>query len=202
MSWTEEIRLAVIVGSTRPGRRGAAVARWVMETARTHPAVEAGRARVDLVDLADFGLPLLDEPLPARFGEYRHAHTQAWAETIAAYDGFVFVTPEYNHSMPAALKNALDYLYAEWADKAAGFVGYGNQGGARAVEHLRLTLAELKVAGVADQVALSVYDDFAIVDPREPGEFTPRPHQREALTEMLDGLIHWSRALASLRTPA
>ncbi|MER5422578.1 NADPH-dependent FMN reductase [Streptosporangium roseum] len=142
------IRIAVIVGSTRPGRRGEAVARWVAEVAGRHAAVTAGEATVEVVDLAEYGLPLLDEPVPAAFGQYRNAHTVRWAATIDSFDGFVFVTPEYNHSVPAALKNAIDFLYAEWNDKAAGFVGYGIQGGIRAVEHLRLTLAEVKIAGV------------------------------------------------------
>lgn len=189
-------RIAIIIGSTRPRRRGAAVARWVAEAAREHAAT------FEIVDLAEYGLPLLDEPLPALFGEYAHAHTRRWAETIAGFDGYVFVVPEYNHSIPAALKNAIDFLAAEWADKAAGFVGYGVHGGTRAVEHLRLIMAELRVATVRSQVALSIFTDFALDDPAMPGEFTPAPHQREALGRMLDEVLAWARALEPLRKQA
>ncbi|PPK64709.1 NAD(P)H-dependent oxidoreductase [Actinokineospora auranticolor] len=193
-------RIAVITGSTRPGRRALAVAEWVVTAARAHYPAEVG---VGLVDLADFALPLLDEPAPAITGDYRNPHTLAWSKTIAAYDGFVFVTPEYNHSYPASLKNALDYLYAEWHDKAAGFVSYGPQAaGVRAVEHLRLSLAELKVAGVRTQVALSMHTDFTITNPLEQGDFTPAPRQLTTLHVLLDEVHDWSRALATLRASA
>ncbi|ACZ91848.1 NADPH-dependent FMN reductase [Streptosporangium roseum] len=199
------IRIAVIVGSTRPGRRGETVARWVAEVAGRHAAVAAGEATVEVVDLAEYGLPLLDEPVPAAFGQYRNAHTVRWATTIDSFDGFVFVTPEYNHSVPAALKNAIDFLYAEWNDKAAGFVGYGIQGGIRAVEHLRLTLAEVKIAGVQTQVALSMFTDFEFTDsadPAEPGVCSPAEHQEATLNTMLSEVVTWSRALKPLRATA
>lgn len=190
-------RIAVIIGSTRPGRRGGTVARWVDEIASRHAAVTAGEATVEVLDLTEYGLPLLDEPVPAARGEYRNAHTKRWAATIGSFDGFVFVTPEYNHSVPAALKNAIDFLYAEWHDKAAGFVSYGAQGGIRAVEHLRLTLAEVKMATVRTQVALSKYTDFELFT--DPGLWSPDEHQQSTLTTMLDEVIAWSRALKSLR---
>ncbi|MGC4936809.1 NADPH-dependent FMN reductase [Kribbella sp. DT2] len=189
-------RIAIVVGSTRPSRRGAAVAQWVLENAR-HDGVT-----FELVDLAELALPLLDEAVPAKFGEYQNAHTKEWAGTVAAYDGFVFVTPEYNHSAPAALKNAIDYLYAEWVDKAAGFVGYGTHGAQRAVEHLRLTLGEVNVAVVASQVALSVYTDWQIEDPREPGDFVPAAHHLEQLHETVGEVVRWARALQPLRLAA
>jgi len=192
-------RIAIIVGSTRPGRRATAVAQWVKEVANRHRTAASDGVTYELVDVADQGLPLLDEPLPPLFGQYTNPHTQRWSDTVSGFDGFVFVTPEYNHSVPAALKNALDYLFAEWNDKAAGFVSYGVHGGTRAVEHLRVTLAELKVAGVRTQVALSVFTDFKIEDPTEHGLFTPGPHQEEALGELLDEVVAWSRALAPLR---
>jgi NAD(P)H-dependent FMN reductase len=161
------------------------VAQWVVNVAglRTDASFE-------LVDLAEVGLPLLDEPVPAIFGEYAHAHTRAWAAIVGSYDGFVFVTPEYNHSFSAALKNALDYLYAEWNDKAAGFVGLGGNGGLRAVEQLRLVLAELKVATVRTQVALG------------RGELQGGLQQDEQLNAMLDELVAWASALRSLRAVA
>ena len=188
-------KIAIILGSTRPGRRGRAVAEWVASVAaREQPAAD-----FEILDLADFALPLLDEEQPALFGRYANPHTVRWAEAVAAFDGFVFVTPEYNHSIPGALKNALDFVYAEWNNKAAGFVGYGLHGAARAVEHLRLVLAELKVATVRNQVALSLHHDFTFSAPTEPGTFTPGPHQVKALTAMLDDVVVWARALAPVR---
>lgn len=192
------MRIAIVVGSTRPGRRGDQVARWVLEQARARTPVEAG-VEYELVDLAEFGLPLLDEPVPAAIGDYRHEHTRRWSERVASFDGFVFVTPEYNHAMPAALKNAIDYLFAEWNDKAAAFVSYGLNGGVRAVEQLRLTLAEVKVACVRSQVALGLFTDFAITDMTEPGTFTPAEHHLSVLDRMLGELAAWADALAVLR---
>jgi NAD(P)H-dependent FMN reductase len=192
-------RIAIVVGSTRPGRRAPAVARWVDEIAQAQPAVTDGTARFEIVDLAEHDLPLLDEPVPAAIGDLRNPHTRRWAATIARYDGFVFVTPEYNHSTTAALKNAIDYLFAEWNDKAAGFVSYGLTGGTRAVEHLRLVLAEVKIACVRSQVALSLSTDFEISDMTEPGTFAPAPRQAQVLARMLGEVCAWADALAPLR---
>lgn len=196
------IRLAVITGSTRPGRRGDLVATWVAETARHHLAQLAAPVSVDLVDLADFGLPLLAESAPAMFGQYEHDYTRRWAATVGAFDGFIFVTPEYNHSLPAVLKNAIDYLFAEWNDKAAGIVSYGVNGGTRAGEHLRQVLAEVKVATVRTHVALSMFDDFAIRDPLARGDFTPRENQAPTVHRLLDELISWAGALQRVRSDA
>jgi NAD(P)H-dependent FMN reductase len=117
---------------------------------------------------------------------------------IASFDAYVFVTPEYNRSIPAALKNAIDFLYPEWNDKAAGFVSYGaDAGGARAVEHLRLVMGELRVADVRTHVALSLSDDFE--------EYTtpaPRPHQAGKLTDLINELLVWAQALRTVREPA
>ncbi|MFJ3214751.1 NADPH-dependent FMN reductase [Kitasatospora sp. NPDC086801] len=191
-------RIGIIVGSTRPGRRAAGVADWVAKKgAELLPDTEFG-----IVDLADFALPLLDEPHPPMFGRYTKEHTRAWAAAVDGYDGYVFVVPEYNHSIPAVLKNALDYLYNEWGDKAAGFVGYGVSGGTRAVEQLRLILAELRVATVRSQVALSLWQDFTIPDVTQPGEFTPAAHQEQSVTALLNEVVAWSQALAPLRVTA
>jgi NAD(P)H-dependent FMN reductase len=118
------IRIGIILGSTRPGRRGEAVAKWVYEIAS-----ERSDAQFELVDLKDFDLPHLDEAMPPSLGQYSQPHTMQWARKIATFDGYVFVTPEYNHSTSGALKNAIDFLYAEWNNKAAGFVSYGSVGG-------------------------------------------------------------------------
>ncbi|HEX2065266.1 MAG TPA: NAD(P)H-dependent oxidoreductase [Candidatus Thermoplasmatota archaeon] len=185
-------KIAIILGSTRPNRNGEAVARWAHTVAQRR-----GDAQFDLIDVADLGLPLLDEPVPPSMGHYSKPHTKAWAAKVAQYDGFVFVTPEYNHGTSAALKNALDYLYKEWNNKAAGFVAYGSAGGTRAVEHLRLVAAELQMATVRAQVALSLREDF-----ENFSAFKPRPFHEGSLNGMLDQLIPWSNALRSVREPA
>jgi NAD(P)H-dependent FMN reductase len=195
------IRIAVVAGSTRPGRRAAVIAQWARDLAGRHPAVAAGDVVLETVDLADRPLPLLDEAMPAIFGQYQNPHTLAWAATIRSYDGFLFVVPEYNHSFPATLKNAIDYLFAEWHHKAAGFVSYGAHGGHRAVEHLRGVLAEVKVATVRTQVGLSLYTDFQLTSPTEPGTLAPAPQHEGTFLEMLDEVVTWSRALAPLRQP-
>ena len=182
-------RIAIILGSTRPGRNGEAVANWVYDIAK-----QRDDAEYELVDIADYNLPHLDEALPPSLGQYAHPHTKAWAAKIDSFDGFVFVTPEYNHSTSGALKNAIDFLYKEWNNKAAGFVSYGAVGGARAVEHLRLVMGELQVADVRAQVALSLYTDF-----KDFAQFNPAPHQAQAVGTVLDQVVAWSGALAALR---
>ncbi|MEU2282980.1 NAD(P)H-dependent oxidoreductase [Streptomyces sp. NPDC013178] len=186
------ITIAVILASTRPGRSGAAVAHWVMKHAS-----QRDDARFELVDLAEVDLPPLDEPRGPRSGQYTHEHTRSWAQTIAGYDGFLFVTPEYNHSAPGSLKNALDRLYAEWNNKAAGFVSYGVYGGVCAVDSLRPVLSHLEIADVGAQVALSMHTDFTNYT-----DFTPAERQTAELAETLDQLIAWSAALAPLRATA
>jgi len=184
------VKIAVVVGSTRPQRRSRQVAEWVHSR-----AVAKGGGDFELLDLADYDLPLLDEPMPPSMGQYSHEHTRVWAEAIARYDGYIFVTAEYNHSVPGALKNALDYVDAEWNNKAAGFVSYGSAGGVRAVENLRLIAAELQMATVRAQVALPFATEF-----ENYTVFTPSDDAEEALQPLLDQLISWSTALKTLRT--
>jgi len=183
------LRVAIIVGSTRPGRKGEAVARWAYEIAGVR-----GDAEFELVDIKDYDLPLLDEPLSATFGQYSNDHTKAWSAKIASFDAFIFVTPEYNHATSGALKNAIDYLYKEWNNKAAGFVGYGGAGGTRAVENLRLVMGELMVADVRAQVALSLFTDF-----ENFSVFKPASHHEKSVHDVLDQVIAWGGALRSLR---
>jgi NAD(P)H-dependent FMN reductase len=185
-------RIAVILGSTRPGRRGEPVAQWVMDHAKKRTD-----AAFELIDLIDYPLPHLDEPLPPSMGQYQNPHTQDWAATIGQFDGFVFVTPEYNHSTSGVLKNAIDYLYAEWNNKALGVVSYGITGGTRAAEHLRLIAGELQMADVRTNVALSLITDFEGFT-----EFTPVPHQAQALDTLFSEVVAWSGALAPLRRVA
>jgi NAD(P)H-dependent FMN reductase len=185
-------RIAIIVGSTRPGRNGTAVAEWVHAYAQSRQDAE-----YELVDIEQFNLPLLDEPVPASLGLYSKTHTKAWAATIASFDGFVFVTPEYNHSPSGALKNAVDYIYGEWNNKAAGFVGYGSVGGVRAVEQLRLIAAELQVATVRAQVALNLATDF-----ENYSVFKPGAQHQASLEALFDQLVAWTKALEGVRADA
>ena len=183
------IKIGVILGSTHPGRNGEAVARWVHEV-----AAQRTDAEFELVDLLDYKLPHLDEVYPPSMGQYTQPHTLEWANKIASFDGFVMVTPEYNHSTSGALKNAIDFLYGEWNNKAVGFISYGSVGGTRAVEHLRLIAGELQMADVRNQVALSLFTDFENFSVFKPNDF-----QLESLTAMLDQVVVWSTALAPLR---
>ena len=186
------IRIGIILGSTRPNRNGEQVARWVYAIAS-----QRGDAEFELVDLRDYPLPHLDEPLPPAMGQYQNEHTRQWADKIASFDGFVIVTPEYNHSTSGVLKNAIDYLYGEWNNKAVGFVSYGSVGGARAVEHLRLVAGELQMADVRQQVALSLLTEFENFSVLKPGDYS-----LASLSTLLDQVIAWSTALAPLRQPA
>ena len=184
------IKIALILGSTRPGRNGEAVARWVYEIAKKRIDAE-----FEYVDIKDFNLPLLDEPVPPSQGQYSKEHTQVWSAKIDSFDGYIFVTAEYNHGIPGALKNAIDYLYKEWNNKAAGFVGYGSAGGVRSVEHLRLVMAELQIADVRAQVSLSLFTDFENFT-----KFKPAAFQEQYVNTLLDQVIAWGRALKFLRT--
>jgi NAD(P)H-dependent FMN reductase len=186
-AWEEfMVRIAIIIGSTRPGRKGEAVAKWVDEIAQRRSDAE-----FELVDIKDFNLPLLDEPAP---GQYSKEHTKAWAAKIDSFDAFVFVTPEYNHGTSAALKNAIDFIYKEWNNKAAGFVGYGGASGTRAVENLRLVMGELQIADVKAQVGISLFTDF-----ENFSVFKPAPQQEKSVNAMLDQVIAWGGALKTMR---
>lgn len=190
------LSIGIIAGSTRPGRRSRLVAEWVAARAQQHLD---GRASIVVLDLVDFALPLLDEPVPAIAGAYQNEHTRRWAAAVAPVDGFVFVTPEYNHSIPAALKNAVDYLFAEWNDKAAGIVTYGVNGGDRAAEHLRPILSEVHMATVRSQPTLSLVTDFDLSDGDDTDRLTPADRQISVLTRMFDELADWSSALREVR---
>jgi NAD(P)H-dependent FMN reductase len=189
----EPLKIAIVTGSTRPGRHSEAVARWVLELAKGRKDAE-----FELVDIAGYNLPLLDEPMPPVFGQYHHGHTKAWSKKIESFDAYVLVTPEYNHSTSGALKNAIDYLFREWNNKVVGFVSYGGHAsGARAVEQLRLIMAEVMVATVRAQVLLSLFTDF-----ENFVTFKPVPQREKELHAMLDQLIAWGGALKTLRLQA
>jgi len=183
------LRVAIIVGSTRPGRKSAAVSNWVRDVVKNRKDAE-----FEIVDIEDFKLPLLDEPVPPSMGQYSKPHTRAWSAKIDSFDAYIFVTPEYNHGTSGALKNAIDFLFREWNNKAAGFVGYGGSGGTRAVEQLRQVMGELMVADVRSQVSLSLLTDFE-------NYTTFKPHERheKAVHAMVDQVIAWGGALKLMR---
>lgn len=183
------LRVAIILGSTRPGRNGEAVAKWTYDIAK-----KRFDAEFEYVDIKDYNLPLLDEPIPPSQGKYSKDHTKAWSVKIDSFDAFVFVTPEYNHGIPGALKNAIDFLFKEWNNKVAGFVGYGSAGGVRAVEQMRLVMAELMVATVRAQVQLSLFVDF-----ENFSVFEPAPYQEKSVNTMLDQVISWAGAMKAVR---
>lgn len=182
------LKIAIVVGSTRPGRAGAAVAAWIHDQASARDA-----ATYEVVDLAESALPLLDEAVPALAGQYEHQHTKDWAATVARFDGFVFVTPEYNHSTAPALLNALDHVYREWNDKAVGFVSYGTSYGVRAVEHLRGVVGELQMADVRNQVRFHLPGDFP------ERVLTPTAVHEGQATDLFDQLERWVGALRTIR---
>jgi NAD(P)H-dependent FMN reductase len=184
------LKIGIIVGTTRPGRHADAVAKWVLDHAS-----KRSNAEFEIVDIADFNLPLLDEPMPPSMGKYSKDHTKAWATKIASCDGFIFVTPEYNHGIPGSLKNAIDFIYAEWNNKAAGIVSYGTVGGVRSAEQLRQVLGEMQIADVRASVSLSLFDDF-----EQYRTFKPRPGLVAALEPLFDQVIAWAGALKPLRS--
>jgi NAD(P)H-dependent FMN reductase len=182
-------KIGIIIGSTRPGRVGEQVAKWYYEIAKKRTDAE-----FELVDIKDYNLPLLDETLPAGWHQYENEHTKKWAAKIGEFDGFVMVTPEYNHSTSGALKNAIDYLAYEWNNKAVGFVSYGSAMGVRAVEHLRLIAGELQMADIRQQVMLSLFTDF-----EDMSKFIPGENKLDDVNTQLEQLIAWTNALKPLR---
>lgn len=185
-------RLQVITASSRPSRKGPAVAAWFLEQAQRH-----GKFEIEPVDLARVDLPLLDEPKHPRFGQYQHAHTRVWSETIDRADAFVVVTPEYDHGPPATLINALQYLVKEWAYKPIGFVSYGGvSAGTRSTNTLKMTATTLKMMPMFEAVAIPFFSQH--ID-EETGRFVPPYVQEEAATLMLDELLRWADALRVLR---
>lgn len=184
-------KLHVIVCSTRPGRVGPSVARWFHEFAANH-----GQFDAQLVDLADFELPLYDEPVHPAKQQYEHAHTKAWSASVAAADAYVFVTPEYNYTPPPSLINALDYVYKEWNYKPCGFVSYGGaSGGLRAVQAARLHASTLKMVplmeGVMAPMVANLIDDAGVFQSNELID-------KSAVT-LLDELLRWTRGLKAMR---
>lgn len=162
-------RIAIVICSTRPGRISPVVSQFVWDQIAQQRMVQDNAVQVELLDIASQHLPLYDEPVvPSRCPandptpHYTHAHTRAWSARVRQFDAFIFVTPQYNWSVPAALKNALDYLFHEWSGKPAGIVSYGHRGGGKAADHLRQILAGLRMGPVAEPaVALKLLKSAA-----------------------------------------
>jgi NAD(P)H-dependent FMN reductase len=187
---TTKPTIAIVIGSTRPGRLGADVADWVARLAK-----ERTLADYQVLDVAEFDLDLLNEPtVPgAANRDYDNEKTRRWSRAVDEFDGFVFVTPEYNHSVPAALKNAFDVLYPEWSDKPAAFVGYGADGAVRAIEHWRSIVANARMVAVRAQVSLSLFHDLG-----EDG-LAPMDRREDELSTVFDQVEQMAGALAPLR---
>lgn len=183
------MKIQIILGSTRPGRAGEQVAKWTVDTLKDFKDAE-----FELVDIADYNLPLLDEPMPPLMGQYTKDHTKKWSAKIAEADGYIFVTAEYNHSVPGAFKNAVDFLNHEWHDKAIGFIGYGAAGGSRAIEQWRQVAGELHMADVRDQVLLYLGTDF-----ENYSTFKPTKEHTEQLKKLAEEVVAWSSVLSQLR---
>ncbi len=184
--------IGIIIGSTRPRRLGAAVAAWVYDAAASRDD-----ASFELIDLQEFALPHFDQVIPPAMGGTQTESAQAWANAVGSCDGYVFVTPEYNQWLPAALKNAMDFVFAEWANKAAGIVSYGAAGGLGAAGQLRQMCGLLGIADIPAQVMLTLAADFENMT-----EFRPRPTSTAALNRLLDQVVAWTSALDPLRADA
>lgn len=186
--------LQIIIASTRPGRVGPSVASWIHERAIAH-----GGFDVELVDLAEVNLPMFDEPKHPRLRQYVHQHTKDWSATIKRADAFIFVVPEYNYGFNAAIKNAIDYLNAEWQHKPVGFVSYGGvAAGTRAVQMLKQVITTLKMVPMFDAVNIPFVQQFL----DEDRKLQPNDIMETAATAMLDELVRWTASLRSLREPA
>lgn len=182
------LKIGVILGSVREERNGLAVAKWTVEKANEFRKGED--VSFELVDLADYSLPFLGIT-PT---EEQAAAINAWSEKIASFDGYIFITAEYNHGVAGAFKNALDFLKPEFKDKAVAFIGYGGLGAARSIENLRMIVAELGLASTQRNVNLSLMTDFENMSVFKPAAF----HDGE-VKELLDQLIAWSGALKTIR---
>lgn len=189
------MKIGIVLGSTRPARFAGRPAQWLLDIAK-----QRGDATFELVDLRDYPLPFFDEEKSPFREPSQNELAVRWGKKVAELDGFVFVNGEYNHSVPASLKNAIDYLYREWNKKPAAFVSYGNAGGARAVEQLRMILVELQMAPLRNAVHIIRGEFLDLAQGRK--EFADFPHLAQAATLMLDELIWWTRTLRAGRMTA
>jgi NAD(P)H-dependent FMN reductase len=183
--------LSIIIVSTRPGRKGPAVAYWFQEIAQQHKDFN-----VELIDLAEVNLPFLDEPEHPRFQKYQHQHTKDWSARINKADAFIFVTPEYNYGYPATLKNALDFVYHEWSHKPVGFVSYGGMaGGTRCVQLIKPVITALRMMPIFDSVNIPFFGRYI----NEEGKFVADELLTKSANAMLADLLKWTKALKMMR---
>jgi len=180
------VKIGIIAGRTRPGRLGSAVGEWGHAIALAH-----GGADYELIELADYDLELLNSPtVPGTADrQYDDPKVTRWSEKIDSLDAFVFVTPEYNHSVPAAFKNAFDVIYPEWNHKALGLISYGAEGGVRSVEHWRQIAANAFLVAVRSQVSLSTFEEFT------DGKVTPKERRVAEVERVLDSVISLTKKL-------
>ena len=178
------VRIKIIMGSVRPNRFNPQPSHWIYEIAKQREDID-----VELIDLKEVNLPFLDEPEPPSGNNYTHEHSKAWSKRIDEADGFIFVTPEYNHSYSPVLKNAIDFLFREWHYKPVAFVSYGaHAGGARAVEHLRPICAQLRMYVLREQLAFASYEK----DLDENGNYKFTEKQVALASKLIDALTFWA----------
>jgi NAD(P)H-dependent FMN reductase len=185
-------KIGIIVSSTRPGRFADIPVQWLGEIVR-----KRDDADFELVDLRDYPMPFFEEKRPLIYAPPENEVAIRWGAKMASLDGYIFVTPEYNHGITAVLKNALDYAYSEYNRKPATFVGYGGAGGARAIEQLRLVLAELQVASLKHTVQIGAVEMIGIV--RQGKSMTDYPYLADSAGPMLSEIVWWSNALRAAR---
>lgn len=185
-------KIAIIISSTRDTRFGEKPAKWIYDTAAKRDDID-----VEIVDLRDFPLPLFNEVASNAWAPTQNEVGQRWQKKIAEFDGYIFITAEYNRSITGALKNALDFAYPEWNKKAAAYVGYGSVGGARAIEHLRNISVELQMAPTRTGVHIQGADFMAVW--QQGKELSELTYLDAGVTAMLDELAWWSKALKTAR---
>ena len=188
-------RIGIVIGSTREGRFADQPAQWIHDIARQRTDLH-----VELIDLRDHPLPFFNEPMSPAWAPVKNEAAQRWAAQLAALDGLIAITPEYNHGPSAVLKNAFDYAYKEFIRKPIGFVGYGGVGAARAVEQLRLVAVELQMAPVRNAVHVGMVEYLGIA--RQGKSFDDFPHLAQAATGLLDDIAWWSKTLKTARAAA
>ena len=185
------MKLTVVLASVRDGRAGEAIAQWFVTRAKEH-----GKFDIEIADLKELNLPIMNEPQHPRLKKYVHESSKRWSGIVGGSDAFVFVTPEYNYTMPPALVNALDTVYHEWTYKPVGFVSYGGvSGGIRSVQTAKLMVTGFKMMPMVEAVNIPFYSQLM-----QDGVFKSNETHDKAVAPMLDELARWSEALKSLRT--
>ncbi len=186
------LKIHVILGSTRPGRFSEKPGKWILGELQKKEGIEA-----ELIDLRDWPLPFFNEPKSPSHsnGEYSTEVATKWAKKVGEADGFIIVTPEYNHGYPAVLKNALDYVYDQWNNKPVGFVSYGGvSGGTRSVQQLRQVAIELQMVPIRNGIHFPLFWDHL----DEKGELKTEAHTENA-GNFLDQLLAVAGTLKQVR---